>query len=307
MDRLTGMAVFAAAVEEGSLAAASRRHKLSPSMAGKHIAAIEAELGVRLLQRSTRHLHLTEAGQAYYARCTRILEDYEAAKREAGETQETARGMLRVAAPLTFGAMHLGPVAARYMQLHPEVTLEILLSDRYADLLRDGIDVAIRIGRLPDSGLVARRLARCSMLFCASPDFLDRHGRAHDAEALRQMPRLAFKDAVSTGDWTILDPEGRSHNIDGPVRLVADNMQMLLAAAEAGLGVAYGPSFVFGERIAAGGLEQLLPAHRTFDLAVHAVYPSRRHLPLKLRSFVEHLVASFEEIRPWEIVPTLGD
>ncbi|MDE1150415.1 MAG: LysR family transcriptional regulator [Azospirillaceae bacterium] len=301
MDRLTGMAVFVAAVEAGSLSAAARRFGLSASMAGKHVAALEADLNARLMQRSTRRLTLTEVGQAYYARCQHILEEVDDARREAIEAQQTVRGVLRLAAPVTFGALHLGGVVGTFLDQHPGVTVEIALSDRHVDLLAEGIDVAIRIGRLRDSDLVARRLAPCRMVFCAAPAFLARHGTPRTIEAMRPLPRLAFSDAVSAGDWTAIDAQGRPHMIDGPVRMAADNMQMLLAAALAGAGVTYGPSFVFSAHLATGDLVALLPDHRTMDLAIHAVYPSRRHVPLKLRRFVDHLAASFGEVPPWDL------
>ncbi|WP_298281293.1 LysR family transcriptional regulator [uncultured Bradyrhizobium sp.] len=306
MDRLVSMAVFVAAVEEGSLVGAARRFGLSPSMAGKHVAAIEEQLNVRLLQRSTRMLKLTDVGQVYYTRCKRILEEYEDANREAGDAQQTVRGVLRVAAPATFGAMHLGNVVASYLAAHPGVAVETTLSDRYVDLLADGIDVAIRIGRLADSDLVARRLAPCRMAFCAAPSFLARHGVPQTVEQLRQAPRLAFSEAVSAGDWTLVDPEGRTHVIDGPVRLAANSMQMLLAAALAGAGVAYGPSFVFGESIARGDLAVLMPDHQTSELAIHAVYPTKRHVSLKLRRFIEHLNSSFGDMPPWDLMLAAG-
>jgi len=298
MDRLTSMSVFVAAAEEGSLIAAARRHGLSASMAGKHVAAIEAELNVRLMQRSTRSLVLTEAGRAYYARCKRIIEEYEEAKREAGDTQEIVQGVLRIAAPITYGTMHLSDVMAGFLERHPGVTLEIMLSDRYVDLLAEGVDVAIRIGTLRDSDLVARRLASCRMVLCASRGLLDQIGPLRTVAELRRMPRLTFSDAVSAGDWTLIDAEGKSHVIDGPVRMAANNMQMLLAAVLRGNGVAYGLCFVFGAHIAAGDLVALLPEHRTSDLAIHAVYPTNRHVPLKLRSFVDHLAASLSPTPP---------
>ena len=306
MDRLKGMAVFVAAVEEGSLVSAARRFGLSPSMAGKHVSAIEDELKVRLLHRSTRMLKLTDVGQGYYARCKRILEEYEEANREAGDAQQTVRGVLRVAAPTTFGAMHLGGVIAGYLAAHPGVSVETMLSDRYVDLLADGIDVAIRIGRLQDSDLVARRLAPCRMVFCAAPSFLARHGIPRNVEQFRKVPRLAFSEAVSAGDWTLTDAGGNAHVIDGPVRLAANNVQMLLAAALAGAGVAYGPSFVFGESILHGKLDVLMSDHKTSDLAIHAVYPTRRHVTLKLRQFVEHLSTSFGEMPPWDLMVQSG-
>ena len=305
MDRLTSMAVFVAAVEEGSLSRAARRFGLSASMAGKHVSAIEADLNIRLMQRSTRQLNLTDVGRAYYARCKRILEEVDDANREAGDAQQTVRGVLRITAPVTFGALHLGDVVARYLDVHPAVTVEVMLNDRYVDLLGEGIDVAIRIGRLLDSDLVARRLAPCRMVFCASPDFLARYGTPRNAEDLRRAPRLAFSEAVSAGDWTLTDPEGQPHPIDGPVRMAANNMQMLLAAALAGSGVAFGPTFVFGARIAAGDLVTVLPDHRSSsDLAIHAVYPTARNISLKARRFIDHLIASFGSEPPWDLTYT---
>lgn len=305
MDRLTSMAVFVAAADEGSLSGAARRFGLSVSMAGKHVAAIEAELNIRLMHRTTRKLRLTDVGRAYYARCKRILEDYEDANREAADAQQSIRGLLRVAAPVTFGAMHLGDVASRFLVQHPDVTLEIALDDRYVDLLAEGIDVAIRIGQLSDSDLVARRLAECRMVLCASPEFIERHGLISSIEDLRRAPRLTFSDAVSAGDWTVTDPDGQAHVIDGPVVMAANNTQMLLAAAIAGAGISYGPSFVFGQSITAGDLVPLTPQYTAADLAIQAVYPSRRHLSLKVRRFLDHLVESFGGTPPWDEVLTV--
>jgi DNA-binding transcriptional LysR family regulator len=207
---------------------------------------------------------------------------------------------LRVAAPVTFGAMDLGEVIAHYLDQHPHVTAEVMLDDRYIDLLGAGIDVAIRIRRLLDSDLVARRLAPCRMVFCASPDFLTRYGVPKGVEDLRRAPRLTFSEAVTAGDWTLTDPAGRTHVVDGPVRMASNNTQMLLSGALAGAGVAYGPSFVFGERIAAGDLIALLSDHRTSDLAIQAVYPTVRHVSLKARHFIDHLVASFGNGSFWD-------
>lgn len=302
MDRLLSMAVFVSAVEEGSLVSAARRFGLSPSMAGKHVSAIEEQLKVRLLQRSTRKLTLTDVGRSYYTRCKRLLEEYEDANREAQDAQQSVHGILSVAAPTTFGALHLGRVVSNYLAEYPDVSIETTLSDRYVDLLADGIDVAIRIGRLQDSDLVARRLASCRMMFCAAPSFLARHGEPKTIEQLRQAPRLAFSQAVSAGDWSVTDANGQTYHIDGEIRLAANNMQMLLAAALTGAGVVYGPSFVFEQSIASGALRVLLPDHKTKDLAIHAIYPSKRHVSLKVRRFIEHLSMSFDDTQPWDLM-----
>jgi DNA-binding transcriptional LysR family regulator len=307
MDRFTCIGVFVAAIEEGSFAAAARRFGLSPAMAGKYVSALEADLNVRLLQRTTRRLSLTDAGHAYYERCKRILEAFDEANREAGASQSVARGLLRVAAPVTFGALHLGDAIASYMAAHPHVNVEAVLSDRYADLLELQADVAIRIGRLPDSGLVARRIAPCRMVLCAAPSWLEQHGTPRSPDDLRDAARLAFGEAVSAGDWTVIDAQERAHVIGGPCRLRANNMQMLLSAALAGAGIAYGPTFVFGAALARGELVALLPACRAPELTIQAVYPSARHVPLKLRAFIDHLAGAFGDAPPWDRASPMPD
>ncbi|MEM5299798.1 LysR family transcriptional regulator [Burkholderia sp. JPY481] len=300
MDRLTSLGVFVVAVEEGSFAAAARRFGLSPAMAGKHVSEIEARLNVRLLQRTTRRLSLTDPGQAYYERCKQILETYAEANREASDSHGTARGVLRVAAPVTFGAMHLGQVVARYVEDHPQANVEVVLGDRYVDLLDAGIDVAIRIGRLENPALVTRRVAPCRMVICASRAYVDRHGTPRKPRDLLQAPRLAFSEAVSAGDWTLFDAKGRAHIIEGPVRVSANNMQMLLSAALAGAGIVYGPTFVFGEHLRNGELVALLPAYRATELVVQTVYPSAHRIPFKVRRFVDYLAEAFGNDPPWD-------
>ncbi|CAM2158845.1 LysR family transcriptional regulator (plasmid) [Pararobbsia alpina] len=300
MDRLTSLGVFVAAVEEGSFAAAARRFGLSPAMAGKHVSEMETRLNARLLQRTTRRLSLTDTGQAYYERCKQILEAYDEANREASDSHGTARGVLRVAAPVTFGAMHLGQVVARYVEDYPQANVEVVLGDRYVDLLDAGIDVAIRIGRLENQALVTRRIAPCRMVICASRAYVDRHGTPRKPRDLLQAPRLAFSDAVSAGDWTLFDAKGRGHCIEGPVRASANNMQILLSAALAGAGIAYGPTFVFGEHLRNGELVALLPAYRATELAVHTVYPSAQRIPFKVRRFVDYLAEAFGDDPPWD-------
>jgi DNA-binding transcriptional LysR family regulator len=305
MDRFTSIGVFVTAVDEGSFAAAARRFGLSAAMAGKYVSALEAELNARLLQRTTRRLSLTDVGHDYYDRCKRILEAFDEANREASDSQNIARGVLRSAAPVTFGAMHLGGVVARYMEEHPHVNVEVLLNDRYVDLLDIGADLAIRIGRLRDSGLVARRIAPCRMTVCASPGYLKRYGTPRTPDDLRRAQRLVFSEAVSAGDWTLIDTKNRAHVIDGPCRMSANNVQMLLAAALAGVGVAYGPTFVFGEYLARGELVAILPSYRASELAIQVVYLSTRHVPLKVRRFIDHLVDAFGDQPPWDCLRSL--
>ena len=293
------MQIFIAAVDEGSFAAAARRFKLSAAMAGKHVSAIESDLNVRLLQRSTRRLSLTDAGERYYERCKVILEVLEDANREASDVQKTPKGLLRVAAPVAFGAMHLGRIVSRYLEQFPEVSLDVVLEDKYADLLENRIDVAIRVGRLEDPTLVTRRLAPCRMVLCASPEYLKKHGTPETPDHLSRAPRLAFSQAVSAGDWTIYDAQGRPRSIEGPCRMTANNIQLLLESVLAGTGIAYGPNFVFGEHIKQGKLIKLLPAYRTTELTIQAVYPSAIRIPFKVRSFVDFIAKALGDTPLW--------
>ena len=293
------MQIFIAAVDEGSFAAAARRFKLSAAMAGKHVSAIESDLNVRLLQRSTRRLSLTDAGERYYERCKVILEVLEDANREASDVPKTPTGLLRGAAPVAFGAMHLGRIVSRYLEQFPEVSLDVVLEDKYADLLENRIDVAIRVGRLEDPTLVTRRLAPCRMVLCASPEYLKKHGTPETPDDLSRAPRLAFSQAVSAGDWTIYDAQGRPHCIEGPCRMTANNIQLLLESVLAGTGIAYGPNFVFGEHIKQGKLIKLLPAYRTTELTIQAVYPSAIRIPFKVRSFVDFIAKALGDTPLW--------
>lgn len=300
MDRLTSISVFVTALEEGSLVAAGRRFGLSPSMAGKHVSALEAQLGVRLLQRSTRKLSATEAGQAYYARCKGILEAFEEANHEASDTGSSVRGTLRVAVPVTFGALYMGDVLAGLLRDHPELNVEVIADDRFIDLHAAGIDVAIRIGQLADSSLIARRLGPCRMMICASPEFIEKEGLPQTPQALRQLPRLAFSEAVSSEGWTLRDASRQSWLIDGPVRARANNMQMLLSMTLAGLGIAYGPSFVFGPQVREGTLVALMPEFSLTELSIYAVYPTARYVPSKLRCFIDHVGRAFAGELDWD-------
>jgi DNA-binding transcriptional LysR family regulator len=300
MDQITGLRVFVLAVGEGSLAAAARRLGLSPAMAGKHLNALEKQLSTRLLQRTTRQLNLTDAGRRYYERCKRMLDEFDDANREIGDRDSVLRGTLRVAAPVTFGAMQMGQSMARYLGEHPQVTVEVLLNDRYVDLLDAGIDVAIRIGQLSQPELTVRRLAVSRMIACASPAYLERHGVPTTPAELREHARLAFSGAISPGDWTFTDSNGVDQSVPDPSRLHVNNMQFLLSAALAGAGIAYGPSFVFGEHVARGDLIPVLTNYTTTSLPIHAVFPTARYMPRLVRAFVDRLAEDFAGIPPWE-------
>lgn len=299
MDRLLSMALFVAAIDEGSLVAAGRKHGLSASMAGKHVTALEASLKVRLIHRSTRKLNLTDAGKTYYLRCKQLLDDLEDANHEVSDAQGTTRGTLRIAAPVTFGELHLSGLLSRYLAENPGLTVDVSLDDRHVDLVDAGFDLAIRIGRLANDDLAARPLATCRLVLCASPEYLSQCGPLKHPSDLAAHPRLVFSQAISEPKWTLRNAAGDSFYVDGPVRMSSNNMQTLLAAARSSLGLVFGPTFVLGPCLQSGALVEVLPAFPAASLNIHAVYPGTRYVPAKVRHFIDYLVRSFSGNSDW--------
>ena len=289
MDRLLSMAVFKQTVEAGSFAAAGRHFRISPEMAGNHVKALEARLGVRLLNRSTRRLHLTEAGSGYYARCKQILADVEEAEAQANALQATPRGVLRVATPVTFGVRQIAPAVSAYMARYPQVTFDVAVSDRYVNLIEEGFDVAIRIGPLQESNLIARRLATADLVVCAAPAYLSKATEPQTPAELSQHPCLIYTETLAPETWNFEGPGGKveSVRVSGP--LASANPEFVHQIALAGHGIVLGPSFTLAADIAEGRLVRLLKDWRSRQLQIHALYPHRSLLSAKVRSFVDFL------------------
>lgn len=300
LDRLLSISVFVAAIEEGSIAAAARRLGVTAVMAGRYLSALEEALPARLVQRTTRRLSLTDAGQAYFAKCKRILEALEEADSEAADSHAAPRGTLRIAAPVNFGHAYLGPVIAQYLEDFPGVAVTASLQDSFVDLVEEGFDLAIRIGQLPDSGLVVRRLAQCRLIACATPAYLQRAGTPDAPAELESHARIGYAGVVSTPPWTFVSAAGESSRITSPCRFSANNTSMMLEVALGDFGIAYAPSFVFARHLERGDLLQVLPAFHCPDLPLQAVMPSGRHIAQKARLFVDRLAAAFEGVAPWE-------
>lgn len=300
MDRLTNLSVFVQVVESQGFAAAARALGLSPAMVSKHVQALEERLGARLLNRTTRRLSLTEVGQGYYERARQILADLDEADRAASDLQGTPRGTLKVDAPLSFGIRHVGPAIAAYLGACSEVVIDLTLNDRYIDLLAEGVDVALRIGELADSSLIARRLAPIRRVLCAAPTYLARHGTPQEPADLARHECLDYTYASTPGEWRFVDKDGKDQVIRFSSRLRANNGDVLRLAALAGAGVAFQPSFIVGEDLGAGRLVPLLADYMPAPIALYAVYPPGRHLSVKVRSFVDFLVECFGEEPAWD-------
>lgn len=291
MDRLTGMRVFCAVVEAESFTAAANRLEMARSMVTKHVGALEEHLGVRLLNRTTRRVSRTEAGHAYYERCRELLVELDEMDAAAHELVERPRGLLKVSAPVSFGVRHLGPAVAGFMALHPELRVDLQVNDRVIDLLEEGFDLAIRIGRLADSSLVARPLATTRMLLCASPAYLALHGAPTVPADLATHRCLAYSLLSTRDEWRLTARDGSTAEVRVPWTLRANNGDVLREAALQGQGIILQPHFLVGDALREGSLVEVLPGWGAGTLTVSAVYPHRRHLSAKVRGFVEHLAA----------------
>jgi DNA-binding transcriptional LysR family regulator len=298
-DRLMELEMFVRIVEAGSFTAAAEQMGLSRAAVSKHLAALEDRLEVRLLNRTTRRCSLTEAGQAFYERCRQVLGDLEEAEREAGQTGLRPRGTLKVNAPMTFGTTHLAPAVPDYLALYPEVSIDMTLNDRVVDLLEEGFDMAIRIGRLADSSLVARRLAPSRIVVCAAPSYLARRGHPAVPAELGLHDCLTYAYASSRDVWEFTGPAGPiTVRVNG--RLRANNGEALVAAAAAGFGIVSIPSFMVDKMLADGRLVPVLESYPIPERGIYAVWPQGRHLSAKVRTFVDFLAARFAPEPYWD-------
>jgi DNA-binding transcriptional LysR family regulator len=300
MDRMASMAVFTKVVGTGSFSAAAREMKLSQASVTKQIQELEGWLGARLLNRTTRRLSLTEAGDGFYERCMRILDAVEEARSAAGALQTVPRGRLRINAPVSFGLLHLAPVVTEFLKLYPEVSVEMLVNDRVVDLLEGKFDVGVRIGRLRDSSLIARRIAPIRLAVCAAPEYLARHGVPRTPDDLASHNCLEYTYFESRGEWRLLDPAGKEIVVPVSGQYLANNADVLRCTAIAGGGIILVPTFLVGEDLRSGRLTRLLPDYPPPEQALYALYPPGRHLSAKVRSFVDCLVAHFGGVPAWD-------
>ncbi|NYT83325.1 LysR family transcriptional regulator [Alcaligenaceae bacterium] len=299
MDRITSMRVFVRAASAGSLSAAARHMGMSPAMATKHVNALEARLGVKLFHRSTRRLALTEAGSDYLEACQRILPDIDEAEAAAASQRIKATGLLRMNVPLSFGSRFIAPLIPEFSRQYPEVKIELGLSDAQLDLIAGNWDLAIRIGRLADSPLQARRLGDCTMLVCAAPAYLDRRGAPRRIAELSQHNCLSYTlSAMQNGKQWLFGLDGEfAVPINGD--LLANNGDALLAAAVGGQGIIYQPHFIVGDALDRGDLVALELDKPAMPLGgIHVLYPPDRRPPAKVRAMVDYLAQAFARTPP---------
>lgn len=296
MDRLLSMTVFAKSVELGSFSAAAEVLRMSPQLVGKHVHMLEQQLGVRLLNRTTRRQHLTEIGTSYYEKVKLILAEVASAEGLAADSRARPSGRLRVNAPVTFGIHALMPRLTEYMAAYPEVQVEVSLANRYVDALEEGADAVFRVGELSDSSRIARRLAPYRLILCAAPAYLAAHPPITAPIDLASHECLGFAYTELRTHWRFDGPGGL---VTVPVsgRLMVDSGEALLMAARAGMGVMLQPAELVEPEITAGRLVQVLPRYRAPDRPLHLLFAPDRQMTPKLRSFIEFAVAAFGTAR----------
>jgi DNA-binding transcriptional LysR family regulator len=297
MDRMTSMATFVKVVECGGFSAAARALGISPSMVTTHVRALEERLAVRLLNRSTRKVSLTEAGHAYYERCLQILTDVEEAERIAEALQSTPRGTLRLNTSVAIPPF-LAPVIAEFASLFPEVSVNLAMTDRMVDLVEEGFDLAVRNMSVPDSSLIARCVATYRFVICGSPGYLAARGVPREPAELVHHNCLVYSHSAWGNEWHFAGPEGeQSVAVVGNLQANSDNALRL--AAVHGQGLALAPSFLLIDEIKSGRLVPVLTEFLQTDHAVNAIYPHRRHLSAKVRSFIDLLARRFRDDLAW--------
>ncbi|AUX45178.1 LysR family transcriptional regulator [Sorangium cellulosum] len=295
-ESFAGMTAFITSVEEGSFSAAAEKLRLTPSGVSKLVSRLEERLKVRLLQRTTRRMQLTQVGRAYYERARRIFEELDALEREVESHDDAPRGTLRLTAPTVLGHVRVLPLVLSFQDTYPEVNVELLLNDRVVDLVEEGIDVAVRMTASPPLSFVARKLGDDARVLCASPAYLSRRGRPSHPRDLADHDCIVFLAGGAVDDTWRLKPDPRSGEVEGVRvrgRFQANNTLSLREAALAGLGIVNLPDYLVGDDLRSGRLVAVLEGLVPVERAVYAVYPQAPFVPARVRELVRHLAEGF--------------
>jgi DNA-binding transcriptional LysR family regulator len=299
VDRIDSMGVFAKVVAKQSFSGAARELRVSQAVVSKHVRALEDWLGARLLNRTTRRLNVTEIGALVYERCERILDEIDEVQQHASALHTAPRGVLHLAAPVSFGVTQLGPAIADYLERYPEVVVDATLDDRFVDLVAEGFDLALRVGDLKDSSLIGRRLAPVRFVLCASPAYVRQHGAPREPADLSNHRCLFYSLRAVPGQWRFAGPEGEvSLRVSGRFRSNSGNM--LHAAMLGGAGIGLAPTFVVGKDLAEGRLLSLMPDYQPIESELSVIYPPGKTLSAKVRSLIDFLAARFGPEPPWD-------
>jgi len=301
MDKLTSMIVFTRVAKAGSFAAAAKELNLSRAMATKHVMQLENGLGIRLLNRTTRNLSLTEVGTVYLERCLQILDDIEETELSVTRLQTEPRGTLKLNATPFFGAYHLAPAIAAYTEIYPDVNVELILQAGYVDLIEEGFDLAIRLDNLHDSSLIARKLGSSQRVVCGSPDYFKKHGVPGTPDDLKKHNCLVNSSLPPRDQWQFSEPESGKTTVVRVAGTMESNVaDALRMAAISGLGLTLLPTYMVGQDLRKGLLQAVLKDYIPSPLEIHAVYPHRKHLSAKVRTFVDFLHERLHPMPYWE-------
>lgn len=300
MENLADIAVFVRVVDAGSFTAAADALTISQPVVSKAVTRLEERLGARLLNRTTRRLSLTEAGSELYRRSVQALKEIEDAELEVARFQSEPKGTLRLNAPMTFSFLHLPPLIKEFLDGHPGVTLDLTLSDAFVNMVEEGYDLVIRIGRLTDSALIARRLAPCRFVLVASPDYLKKHGEPQTPDDLLNHNCLMYTLGSTPRAWRLVGPDGEELMIPLRGNFATNNGHVQRELALSGLGIAGLPTFYVGDELRAGKLKCLLNEWMPTDASINALYPERRNLSPKVRAFVDFLAARLGPEPYWD-------
>ena len=295
---LMDVLAFVRVVETGAFARAAERMDISKSILSRRVARLEQQLGARLLTRTASGTKPTDIGEAYYARASNILAELDAAREVVADAVTQVAGSIRITAPISFGSQHLAPALAEFAKLHPKVEFDVSLSDRTVDMMAGGFDMAVRIGSLPDSSLVARRIAPIHGVAVASPDYLDRKGRPRHPRDLNDHDLLFYANIPAYEQWRFR-VGNRWEHVKGHPRFRSDNGEMLREAAVAGLGVVILPSFIASEGITSGKLEVILRDYPLEEVGLHLVMPPGRSATARIRALIDFLAARFGTVPNW--------
>jgi DNA-binding transcriptional LysR family regulator len=294
---LNDIVVFTKVVETKSFTGAAEQLGLPKSTVSRKLAQLEERLGVRLVQRTTRKLALTDIGQAYYERCSRIVADVAAAEQLVTDMQSTPRGRLRMTAPVDLSMRYLGSIVADFLSIHSDINIELEASDRIVDLIEEGFDLAVRFGTLPESTLIARRLCSISAVMCATPAYLARRGTPTTIEELDEHDRVLFTPSPRTQSWTMTHGD-QVYEFGRPARFASNNVGACHEALTAGAGIALLTDFIVAADCERGTLTHVLPDWSGRVIEVNAVYPARQNLPPRLSLFLDHLAKALSP-PPW--------
>lgn len=301
MERLSDIAVFVQVVDSGSFTAAAERLGLSKAVVSKYVTRLEDHLGARLLNRTTRRLSLTEVGRTFYARSQAGLREIEEAEAEVSRLQGAPRGTLRLNVPMSFGILHIAPAIPEFLARYPELAVDMNLDDRQIDLVEEGFDLAIRIAELPDSSLVARRLAPCRHVVCGAPGYFQRQGVPRTPRELGDHNAITYQYQMTAREWHFLAPDGATLRVPISGTIQMNNSLALREALLYEAGITLTPTFVVGADIQAGRLQAVLTDYKTLELSIYAIYPQHRHLSPKVRAFVDFIAERLAEEPYWDL------